>query len=98
MSVNPWESDAEAENKTTLNGQCNMCGTKSRLRYPTLKEFSIHSKRQQVYTGRKTALLGVIGLGTDETVNELGDDESYQHISVLQPISQILMPDLRRLQ
>lgn len=50
-----------------------------------------------VAANRKTFTVGVIGLGTDETNNELEDDEAYQHISVLQPISQILMPDLRRL-
>ena len=54
-----------------------------------------------VNTGRKTATLGVIGLGTDETVlnsRELEGDESYEHISVLQPISQILMSHIRELQ
>jgi ATP-dependent DNA helicase 2 subunit 2 len=50
-----------------------------------------------VAANRKTFNVGVFGLGTDETHNELEDDEAYQHISVLQPISQILMPDLRRL-
>ncbi|KAI9774426.1 MAG: ATP-dependent DNA helicase II subunit 2 [Geoglossum simile] len=51
-----------------------------------------------VATGRKTALVGVIGLRTDETDNELGEEEAFEHISVLQPISQILMPNLRDLQ
>jgi ATP-dependent DNA helicase 2 subunit 2 len=50
-----------------------------------------------VAANRKTFNVGVISLGTDETDNELEDDEAYQHISVLQPLSQILMPDLRRL-
>ncbi|KAH0537790.1 hypothetical protein FGG08_005472 [Glutinoglossum americanum] len=50
-----------------------------------------------VATGRKTALVGVIGLRTDETDNELGEEEAFEHISVLQPISQILMPNLRDL-
>lgn len=54
-----------------------------------------------VSTGRKTATVGVIGLGTDNTVlnnEQLEGDESYEHISILQPISQILMPDIRKLQ
>lgn len=50
-----------------------------------------------VAANRKTFNIGVIGLGTDETHNELAEDEAYQHISVLQPLSQILMPDLRHL-
>jgi ATP-dependent DNA helicase 2 subunit 2 len=50
-----------------------------------------------VAANRKTFNIGVIGLGTDETHNQLEDDEAYRHISVLQPLSQILMPDLRRL-
>ncbi|KAJ9637209.1 ATP-dependent DNA helicase yku80 [Coniosporium tulheliwenetii] len=50
-----------------------------------------------VATGRKTTYVGVLGLRTDETNNDLQEDENYQHISVLQPLSQILMPDLRKL-
>ena len=54
-----------------------------------------------VSTGRKTATLGVVGLGTDVTVlnnDQLEEDESYEHLSVLQPIAQILMPEIRELQ
>ncbi|KAI9822026.1 MAG: ATP-dependent DNA helicase II subunit 2 [Thelocarpon impressellum] len=50
-----------------------------------------------VATGRKTATVGVLGLRTDGTANELGGEESFQHISVLQPISQLLMSNLREL-
>ncbi|KAF7506322.1 ATP-dependent DNA helicase II subunit 2 [Endocarpon pusillum] len=50
-----------------------------------------------VATGRKTLLIGVLGLKTDGTKNELAADESYAHITLFHPISQILMPDLRRL-
>ncbi|KAL8689848.1 MAG: hypothetical protein Q9218_004568 [Villophora microphyllina] len=47
---------------------------------------------------RKTAMLGVIGLRTDETVNELESEESFENISVLQEISNVLLPDLKQLQ
>ncbi|KAJ9639757.1 uncharacterized protein PV06_10845 [Exophiala oligosperma] len=51
-----------------------------------------------VFTGRKTLMIGVVGLGTDGTSNDMASqDDSYKHISVLQPISQILMPELRSL-
>jgi ATP-dependent DNA helicase 2 subunit 2 len=50
-----------------------------------------------VFTGRKTLQIGVLGLGTDGTDHAMGDDESYRHISVLQPISQILLPELQKL-
>ncbi|KAL8844006.1 MAG: hypothetical protein Q9176_001701 [Flavoplaca citrina] len=46
---------------------------------------------------RKTATLGVIGLRTDGTANELEHEESFEHISVLQEISNILLPDLKQL-
>ena len=36
--------------------------------------------------------------GTDASENDLADDDSYKHISVFQPLSQILMPQLRQLQ
>lgn len=50
-----------------------------------------------VATDRKTATLGVIGLRTDQTSNELDEDESFENISVLQDISQLLLPGLKRL-
>lgn len=46
---------------------------------------------------RKTALVGVIGLRTDETANELENEESFENISVLQEISNILLPNLKLL-
>ncbi|KAL8640673.1 MAG: hypothetical protein Q9228_002432 [Teloschistes exilis] len=46
---------------------------------------------------RKTALLGVIGLRTDETANELESEESFENISVLQEISNVLLPELQLL-
>ncbi|KAL8929754.1 MAG: hypothetical protein Q9172_000311 [Xanthocarpia lactea] len=46
---------------------------------------------------RKTATLGVVGLRTDDTENELQGEESFDHISVLQEISNILLPDLKQL-
>ncbi|KAL8847322.1 MAG: hypothetical protein Q9221_007638 [Calogaya cf. arnoldii] len=51
-----------------------------------------------VATGRTTATLGVIGLRTDGTQNELSGEESFEHISVFQEISNILLPDLKQLQ
>ncbi|KAL4980359.1 SPOC like C-terminal domain-containing protein [Aspergillus desertorum] len=50
-----------------------------------------------VATGRKTAMLGVIGLKTDGTDNELGDESHFSHISVLSGIKQFLMTDIREL-
>ncbi|KAI9882433.1 MAG: hypothetical protein M1823_005813 [Watsoniomyces obsoletus] len=51
-----------------------------------------------VSTNRKTLKIGVVGLRTKETANDLSqEDESYDHVSVLHPISQLLMPDLHEL-
>ncbi len=50
-----------------------------------------------VATGRKTTLIGVVGLRTDGTSHDIKDDDSYDHLSVFQPIDQLLMPHLRRL-
>lgn len=50
-----------------------------------------------VATGRKTVYAGVVALNTDGADNELDADESYDHISVRQPIAQILMPNIRDL-
>jgi ATP-dependent DNA helicase 2 subunit 2 len=41
--------------------------------------------------------VGVIALGTDATEHELADGARYQHISVLQPLKQMFMPDIRNL-
>lgn len=50
-----------------------------------------------VATDRKTLHIGVVGLKTDETNNELDSEDSYHHISVLRELGQMLMPDLRQL-
>ena len=53
--------------------------------------------RAEVATDRKTATLGVVGLRTDGTNNELAGDESYRNISVLQEIGLLLLPGLQQL-
>ncbi|KAI9658894.1 MAG: ATP-dependent DNA helicase II subunit 2 [Bathelium mastoideum] len=50
-----------------------------------------------VANARKTAQVGVIALRSDKTANDMKNDEGYQHISVIQPISQIFMSNLRDL-
>ncbi|GAM88849.1 hypothetical protein ANO11243_068830 [Dothideomycetidae sp. 11243] len=50
-----------------------------------------------VATERKTAHIGVIGLKTDETDNELGEEDAYANLTVLQSLRQTLMPELRDL-
>ncbi|KAK8246210.1 protein Ku80 [Phyllosticta capitalensis] len=50
-----------------------------------------------VSTARKTLHIGVVGLRTDETVHLLDNEEGYEHISTLQPLGQILMPEVREL-
>ena len=51
-----------------------------------------------VATGRKTLLAGVIAVKSDLTENDQQEDESYQNLEVVQPLAQILMPELRHLQ
>ena len=48
-----------------------------------------------VATGRKTALLGVVGLGTDHTQNQMSEEDAYKHISIIQQIAQVTMTELR---
>lgn len=50
-----------------------------------------------IATGRKTLFSGVVALRSDVTRNELGSEEQYEHIAVLQDLGQILMPEVRRL-
>ncbi|PGH15992.1 hypothetical protein AJ80_05368 [Polytolypa hystricis UAMH7299] len=53
-----------------------------------------------VATGRKTATVGVVGLKTDESLNELWEqteEDAYAHLTVFQEIGQIQMPELRAL-
>ncbi|KAL1296994.1 hypothetical protein AAFC00_004590 [Neodothiora populina] len=50
-----------------------------------------------VATERKTLNVGVIGLRTDETQNELDTEDGYEHITVLKPLGQCLMSDIRQL-
>ncbi|KAL9640582.1 MAG: hypothetical protein Q9164_000189 [Protoblastenia rupestris] len=46
---------------------------------------------------RKTATLGVVGLRTDRTENELGEQEGFHNISVFEEIGQLLLPGLKEL-
>ncbi|KAG4306170.1 hypothetical protein PORY_000158 [Pneumocystis oryctolagi] len=51
----------------------------------------------KVLSGRKTDYVGVIGFKTDETNNDMEDDESYKNISVLCPIQQITIKQIKEL-
>jgi ATP-dependent DNA helicase 2 subunit 2 len=48
-----------------------------------------------VSTGRKTAMIGVVALGSNTTDNNMQEEAGYEHISVVTKISQIQMPELR---
>ena len=47
---------------------------------------------------RKTTLQGVVCVKTDDTSNELDEDENFANITTVQELGTILLPDLRRLQ
>lgn len=49
-----------------------------------------------ILTERKTLQIGIVGLRTDDTNHSL-EGEEYDHISILSPIKQFLMPDVRQL-
>ncbi|EPS42858.1 hypothetical protein H072_3235 [Dactylellina haptotyla CBS 200.50] len=52
-----------------------------------------------VSNGRKTDTIAVVGFRTDASDNGLVEnDDSYQNIGVLSPMSQFLMPQIRELQ
>lgn len=53
-----------------------------------------------VASGRKTWVVGVVGLRTDETINQqnVNEGEGYENISVLQEIQAMQLPTLRKLQ
>lgn len=59
-----------------------------------------YSQYFKVATGRKTALMSVIGCRTDDT--DLGgildEDEGYGNIQVFSPVKQYLLEDIQRLQ
>lgn len=48
---------------------------------------------------RKTWCVGVVGLRTDETENKYmdDDDDGYEHISVLQHLGPVALPEMKRL-
>ncbi|KAK2592908.1 ATP-dependent DNA helicase yku80 [Conoideocrella luteorostrata] len=51
-----------------------------------------------VAANRKTLCVGVLGLRTDETENKLQGEDGYEHISVIQDLSNMTMSGLRTLQ
>lgn len=50
-----------------------------------------------VATGRKTLLVGLIGFRTDGTKNHMQNEDGYENITVMQPIQQMLIPEIQRL-
>ncbi|MCJ1314220.1 ATP-dependent DNA helicase II subunit 2 [Agyrium rufum] len=50
-----------------------------------------------VATERKTLNVGVVVLRTAGTSNDQQDDDSYAHVSVVHPLGQVQLPELRRL-
>lgn len=53
---------------------------------------------QIVYLGRKGLVVGVITFRTDKTKNHMQtESEGYENITVVQPIQNMLMPELQRL-
>ncbi|KTW32816.1 uncharacterized protein T551_00301 [Pneumocystis jirovecii RU7] len=51
----------------------------------------------KIFSGRKTDCVGVIGFKTNETNNDMEDDEFYKNISVLCPIQQITIKQIKEL-
>ncbi|KAG5519625.1 hypothetical protein PMAC_001780 [Pneumocystis sp. 'macacae'] len=51
----------------------------------------------KIFSGRKTDYVGVIGFKTDETNNDMEDDEFYKNISVLCPIQQMTIKQIKEL-
>jgi hypothetical protein len=103
MLADQWAESIRIDRKQILIGLCDIFGTRSprRLVKPPIK--GVQNNFSQISTGRKTLLIGVLGLKTDGkdynpeiqvgtdclgTENELEDDASYAHITVFQPISQ----------
>ncbi|ETN36282.1 uncharacterized protein HMPREF1541_08559 [Cyphellophora europaea CBS 101466] len=50
-----------------------------------------------VQTGRKTLQCGIVAMGSDRTENNMQNEDGYSNIAVIQPIAQILLPELQRL-
>ncbi|KAK9449869.1 SPOC like C-terminal domain-containing protein [Limtongia smithiae] len=51
----------------------------------------------KILTGRKTDMVGIIGVGTEETKNALQGNPGYEHISLLFKIQQFILSDFRAL-
>ncbi|KAH8153276.1 uncharacterized protein LAJ45_02863 [Morchella importuna] len=52
-----------------------------------------------IANGRKTDTIGIVGFRTDGTNNEMvEEDDSYENVSVMSPVKQFLLPDLREMQ
>ncbi|KZZ95922.1 ATP-dependent DNA helicase II subunit 2 [Moelleriella libera RCEF 2490] len=51
-----------------------------------------------VAANRKTLCVGIVGLRTDGTENKLQEDDGYEHITVIQELSNMTMSSLRALQ
>ncbi|KAJ8098848.1 SPOC like C-terminal domain-containing protein [Lipomyces tetrasporus] len=51
----------------------------------------------KVLSERKTDVVGIIGVGTDDTLNRMSEEDAYKHISILFQIRQFLYRDYQLL-
>ncbi|KAK9322775.1 SPOC like C-terminal domain-containing protein [Lipomyces orientalis] len=51
----------------------------------------------KVLSERKTDVVGIVGVGTDDTLNRMSEDDAYKHISILFQIRQFLYRDYQLL-
>ncbi|KAG5440875.1 hypothetical protein PCK2_000030 [Pneumocystis canis] len=69
-----------------MKGYCQKGRTQSDLEWAL--NYVWNKISSKVLSGRKTDFVGIVGFKTDETNNDMGDDEFYRNISVLCPIQQ----------
>ncbi|KAK9235337.1 SPOC like C-terminal domain-containing protein [Lipomyces kononenkoae] len=51
----------------------------------------------KVLSERKTDVVGIVGVGTEDTLNRMSEDDAYKHISILYEIRQFLYRDYQSL-
>ncbi|KAA8894251.1 putative Ku family DNA helicase [Sphaerosporella brunnea] len=77
-------------------------GQKRHFRQKTDLEYALEYVWDRITTtisnGRKTDMIGVVGLRTDASDNHLAKEEGYENISILSPIQQFLMSHVRELE
>ncbi|KAK9492674.1 SPOC like C-terminal domain-containing protein [Lipomyces doorenjongii] len=77
--------------------ESHMAAAKGQSDIEMLMKYVYDKVGSKVLSERKTDVVGIVGVGTDDTLNRMSEEDAYKHISILYQIRQFLYRDYQLL-